>query len=167
MNAPLQKTLVFQVEDYPDIEPELVAIYPEHYDELAVNKHRKKLSPIYEVYHDLARAGMLHIPTARDAVTGELAGYFIFFIRQNIHYRDIRTAYNDIFFLRKAYRRGHNGLRFVRFVLDSMQARGVDEVYCGTKLHNDFGPIFERFGFAPIERVYTKLLDGSKNEGQP
>lgn len=166
MNAPLQKTLVFRVERYEDIETELVAIYPEHYEELAVNKHRKRLNPDYETYHAMARMGVLHIPTARDAVTGELVGYFIFIIRQNVHYKDIRTAYNDIFFLRKAYRRGHNGLRFVRFVLDSMKARGVDEVYCGTKLHNDFGPIFERFGFAPIERIYTKLLDGSKNESE-
>ena len=156
--------LTYQVERYRDIEPELVEIYPEHYDELAVNKHRKKLNPDFECYRAMADAGVLHIPTARAG--GNLVGYFIFVVRMNLHYKDLRTAYNDIFYLRKPYRRGHNGLAFVRFVLESFKPLGVDEVYCGTKLHNDYGPIFEHFGFAPIERIYTKLLDGSKNEGE-
>lgn len=161
----MSTALTFQVEDYRDIEPELVAIYPEHYDELAVNKHRKKLKPGYHRYRVMARNGLIHLPTARNE-TGELVGYWIFFVMQNLHYMDIKTAYNDILYLRKPYRKGHNGLKFARFMLDSLKAIGVDEVYCATKLHQDYGPIFERLGFAPIERIYTKLLDGSTNEGQ-
>ena len=164
MNAPLTD-ITFQVEAYLDIEPELRAIYPEHYEELAVNKQRKKLNPDYARYRAMADSDLIHIPTAR-GLAGDLAGYWIFFVMPNLHYMDIRTAYNDILYLRKPYRKGHNGLRFTRFMLESLKAIGVDEVYCATKLHSDYGPIFEHFGFAPIERIYTKLLDGSTNEGQ-
>lgn len=157
--------LTFQAEPYLAIEHELAAIYPEHYEELAVNKQRKKLEPDYQHYRALVDAGRVHVTTARDA--GVLVGYFIFFVQQNIHYKSIRTAYNDIFFLRKPYRKGWDGIRFVRFTLDYLEKIGAEEVYLGTKLHNDYGPIFEHFGFAPIERIYTKLLDGSKNEGTP
>lgn len=158
-------TLTFHVDDYHVIENDLIAIYPEHYNELAVNKHRKKLKPDYARYRIMADQGLVHIPTARNAAN-ELVGYWIFFVTPNLHYMDIKTAYNDIFYLRKLYRKGHNGLRFARFMLDSLKLLNVDEVYCGTKLQQDYGPIFERLGFAPIERIYTKLLDGSPNEGQ-
>lgn len=168
MNKPqilADTSLLFGVEAYSDIEPELIAIYPEHYEELAVNKQRKKLKPDYARYHAMEGQGMLHIPTARNAA-GALVGYMIFMVMQNPHYMDIRTAYNDIFFLRKAYRLGWNGILFFRFMLNSMKPRAVDEIYMGVKLHNDYGPILEYFDFAPIERIYTKLLDGSKNEGR-
>ena len=158
--------LTFQVDDYLAIESELMAIYPEHYADLAVNKHRKKLDPDYERYHTMHAAGILHVPTARN-LAGELIGYFIFIVPPcNLHYRGIKTAYNDILYLKKEYRKGFNGIRFFKFMEASMAAIGVDEVYCATKLHADYGPILERLGFAPIERIYTKLLDGSRNEGQ-
>ena len=37
---------------------------------------------------------------------------------------------------------------------------GVRKIFTATKLHMDQGPLFERLGYRPVERMYAKLLGG-------
>ena len=148
--------LTFLVEPYRSVIPEMSLRYPEHWEELALDKSSIPLAPDYAKYNAMADAGMLHVVTARSS--GVLVGYFIFVITPGLHYVTTRMALYDIFYLRKPYRKGYNGMRFIQFAETSLREAGVDKMYVGVKLNNDFGKVFERLGFTPAERIYIKLL---------
>lgn len=146
----------FAVEDYLDVLPELMEIYPEHWAEIALDKEAIKLDPDYPAYERMARAGILHVVTAR--VRGALVGYHLSMIHPHLHYRQSMTAFTDIFYLRKPYRAGMTGYKMLKFFRDSVRERGVQKVYMGTKLALDLGPLLARLGFKPIERLYTMVF---------
>ena len=70
--------LTFDVEPYSMVIPEMKAIYPEHWEELAFDKDIIELDPDYEAYNKMDKAGLIHVVTAR--FNNELVGYFIFCI---------------------------------------------------------------------------------------
>ena len=76
-----------------------------------------------------------------------------------LHYA-YKEADSDIFFLAPEYRKGLAGARLLKFAEASLRAIGVERVFTRTKLspQHDLGPLLERLGFRPIERVYSKIL---------
>ena len=148
--------LTFDVEPYSMVIPEMKAIYPEHWEELAFDKDIIELDPDYEAYNKMDKAGLIHVVTAR--FNNELVGYFIFCINFALHYKRSLTAHYDIFYLRKKYRKGRNGIDFIRFAEQSLIEKNVQKIYTGVKLPHDFGLVFERLGYRPTERIYTKIL---------
>ena len=153
----MSKDLTFQVEGYLAIEHELARIIPDHHDELMLEEQHKKWDPDYARYRGMASAGIIHIPTARNAA-GDLVGYWIFFVLPNLHHKSITTAYCDLLYLRPAYRGEHRGMRFGEFMLTTLEALAVGEAYCSTKVHRSYGPYFEKLGFFAIETLYTRLF---------
>lgn len=149
-------SLIFAVEPYRSAIPEMSLLYPEHWEELALDKDHIPLAPDHHRYNTMADAGMLHVVTARSA--GALVGYFIFVLTPGLHYSTTKMALYDIFYLRKPYRQGYNGMHFIQFAEQSLREAGADKMYVGVKLNNDFGKVFERLGFTPAERIYIKLL---------
>lgn len=145
---------VYQVEDYLEVIHELKALYPEHWEEVALDKDAIKLEPDYETYALLAKVKVLHLVTMR--VDGELAGYHISLVHPHLHYLSSLTAFTDIFFVRKKNRVGLNGYRLLKFVRDSLFERGVQKIYMGEKDHIPLGPVLKRLGFRPIERLWTQ-----------
>lgn len=148
--------VLYGVESYIDALPELKAIYPEHWAEIALDKAAIPLDPDYDAYERMAFAGILHLVTARKG--GELVGYHLSMIHGHMHYRTSRTCFTDIFYLKPAYRTGMVGYKLLRFFRDSVQGMGVQKIYMGTKLAHDIGPLLERLGFKPIERIYTMVF---------
>jgi predicted acetyltransferase len=141
----------YQVEDYLTVLPEMRKIFPEHWEE--IGNDGIKVEPNYSQYENMAKAGVLHMVTMR--VDGELAGYHVSMVAPHMHSASCVTAFTDFFFVRKAHRRGMRGYRLLKFMRDSLFARGVQKIYMGTKLYLDIGPLLDRLGFAPIERLYT------------
>ena len=151
--------ITYQVESYLDVLPELKAIYPEHYKELAANKELVKLNPDYDKYEALAKANLLHLVTVRK--DNELIGYHLSVISPHLHYMNSLTCFTDIFLVRKQFRKEENGfigLKLFKKLEESVKERGVQRIYMGTKLSLDISPILKRLGYSPIEQLFTKEL---------
>lgn len=148
--------LQFAVEPYLKVIPEMAAIYPEHWEEIALDRDSIKLDPDYTRYARMALEGTLHVVTARH--DGKLVGYHISMIAPHLHYKSSLTCFTDIFYLRREYREGLNGYLMLKFFHDSLAGSPVQKIYMGTKLGLDLAPILDRLGFKAIERLYTKVL---------
>jgi GNAT superfamily N-acetyltransferase len=145
--------ITYAVEDYFEVEPELKAIYPEHYEELTVSKNFH-LDPDYERYAKLAKSGILKLITCRTEY--ELIGYVIMMVGPTLHYKTCIVAHEDIYFLRKEYRKGRIGITLFKFVESEMKKIGVDRIVMGTKTYSDNSKLFEYLGYRFYEKLYTK-----------
>ena len=134
---------------------ELQALYPAHYDELSVTKEFP-LDPDYEAYERLAKAKMLRFITCR--IDGAPVGYIVFIIQPHLHYRTCLTAFEDIYFIKKEYRRGRIGIKLFQYAEKVLKERGVNRIIYGTKLHLDNSRLFEYLGYKQTDKVFTKLL---------
>lgn len=145
---------------YEDTAPEafieeLKGILPEHYDELCVTKDFP-LAPDYEAYGRLSVNGMLRCITVR--ADGALIGYAIFVVQPHLHYRTCRTAFEDIYFLKKEYRQGRIGIRLFQYAEQALRRIGVDRIIMHTKIHLDNSKLFEYLGYKLTDKLYTKIL---------
>lgn len=149
--------LTFQVEKWLDCVDEMRPLWPEHWRELALNQEQIALGVDEAKYEQGEAMGCLHIVTARAG--GKLVGYFYGMLMNHLHYRDAGLmCYSDVYFLKPEYRRGLNGVKFLRFIEASLKGRGVRKFYISTKAHQDHGRLFERLGMKLSDRVFTKLL---------
>lgn len=148
-------TVRYIVEDPATFIEELQYIIPAHYDELCVTKDFP-LAPDYEAYGRMYNAGMLKCITARD--DEGLIGYAIFIVQPHLHYKSCKTAFEDIYFLRKEHRLGRTGIRLFQFAEEALRADGVDRIIMHTKIHLDNSRLFEYLGYKHTDKLYTKIL---------
>ena len=147
--------ITYAVEDYVSVEPELKAIYPEHYEELTVSRNFP-LDPMYERYAQLAKAGVLKLLTCRN--DSELIGYAIMVIGPALQYKTCIVAHEDIYYLKKEYRKGRTGIKLFKFIEDEMKKLNVDRIVMGTKIYSDNSKLFEYLGYRFYEKLYTKEI---------
>jgi len=143
------------VEDPATFIEEMREIIPVHYDELCVTKDFP-LAPDYEAYGRLYNAGMLKCITARDE--DGLVGYVIFIVQPHLHYMTCKTAFEDIYYLKKEHRLGRTGIRLFQFAEEALRADGVNRVIFHTKVHLDNSRLFEYLGYKHTDKLYTKIL---------
>lgn len=134
---------------------ELEKIFPEHYDELCVTKDFA-LEPDYDAYRRMAAAGMLRTITCR--CDGELIGYIVFIVQPHLHYKSCMTAFEDIYYVKKEYRKGRVGIRLFQYAESVLKQRGVKRIIMHTKIHLDNSRLFEYLGYKHTDKLYTKLL---------
>jgi L-amino acid N-acyltransferase YncA len=139
---------------YRDCQP----LWPEHWDEIAVDKDRMPMRPDVATYQALDAAGRLQIVVVRD--DGRMVGYILSVIRPHLHYADVLCGYEDAYFLTKSHRRGMIGVNLIREAIRHMKLVGVQKAFFMTKVALDMGPIFERLGFAKTDIVYSKWIAG-------
>jgi GNAT superfamily N-acetyltransferase len=147
--------ITYAVENPSTFIEELREVIPLHYDELCVTKDFP-LMPDYEVYGRLDTAGLLRCITARDE--SGLIGYAIFIVQPHLHYRTCKTAFEDIYFLRKEHRLGRTGIRLFQFAEEALRADGVNRIIMHTKVHIDNSRLFEYLGYKHTDKLYTKIL---------
>ncbi len=147
--------LYAQVESYANCLPELKAIYPDHWRELAVDQDIP-LEPNYPGYAKLDEAGCVLLVTLRDGA--KLAAYFIGFLFPEMHYVNCYACTGDIFYVLPAYRNGFAGVRLFRAVEKALRLRGVQRWHVTSKLHKDSGALLRRMGFTAVETHYSKRL---------
>lgn len=147
----------YVVEDPATFIEELREIIPDHYDELCVTKDFP-LAPDYEAYGRLYMAGLLKCITARNNDDGGLIGYAIFIVQPHLHYKTCKTAFEDIYFLRKEHRLGRIGIRLFQFAEEALRADGVNRIIMHTKIHLDNSKLFEYLGYKHTDKLYTKIL---------
>lgn len=134
---------------------EFKTIIPEHYEELCPVKEYP-LDMDWDAYKRLNDAKMLRCITCR--ADGELIGYIIFFISPHIHYKTCLTAVEDIYFLKKEYRRGRIGIRLFKYAEEVLKRIGVNRIIYGTKVYLDNSKLFNYLGYKHTDKVFTKLI---------
>jgi GNAT superfamily N-acetyltransferase len=132
------------------------ALWPAHWQEVAIDHETIKLAPDYKQYEAFADSGALHIVTAREA--GKIVGYHISIVRPHLHYKNDLHGFTDVYYISPAFRQGWVGVKLFKYVEKTLKARGVKKIFSGTKLHLDMGPIFERMGWRETERLFSKVL---------
>ncbi len=131
-------------------------LWPEHWAELALDRGSIELECDEAKYEQGEAVGCLHIVTAR--IDGKLVGYYYGMLMNHLHYKSAGLmCYSDVYYLKPEYR-GVNGARFIAAIMKSLKDRGVVKLYISTKVHQDHGALFERFGMKCSDRVFTKLL---------
>lgn len=148
-----------QVENYRQAIAELAVLYPDHWEELALDKDHPEaaLDPLWEVYAQRDAEGQLLLVTLREI--GELVGYFIGFIGPGLHYRKCLTCQGDIFRVLPKVRGRMGGKRLMRAVLDECKRRGVRRVFLGEKLHSPCAKLFAAFGAKPVEQYHSLWIE--------
>lgn len=148
--------LTAQVERYSDCLEEMKALYPQHWEELALNQDKVPLDPEYSIYLQRDALGEVLFVSLREL--GELVGYFIGFVAPGLHYKTCLTLTMDIFWVKPEVRGRWGGVKLFRAVLAEAERRGVQRVFAGSKVHKDASILFERLGFEPVEIYYSKWM---------
>jgi len=148
------------VTTYNDEDPtvffkELVPILSEHYEELCVTKDFP-LEPDFAAYERLRMAGMLKAVTCRD--DGKLIGYIIFIVQPHLHYMSCITAFEDLYYVKKEYRKGRIGIKLFQFSEKVLKDAGVKRIIMHTKIHMDNSRLFEYLGYKNTDKLFTKIL---------
>ena len=151
--------LTYQTENWFDALIDVERHWPAHWEEVALDRERIKLAPNYEEYAAIARAGLLHLTTARH--DNELVGYVVAVIKPHLHYRDDLYGYWDLYYLAPAHRRWTNGAAMFREAVRAMNEKGVVKHIAGTKRSKDMSAMFKRLGWRETEVVFT-LYTGTK-----
>lgn len=148
-------TVEYANEDPSTFIEELRLLLPEHYEELCVTKDFPLL-PDYEAYGRLVVADMLRCITCRN--DGKLIGYAIFIVQPHLHYKSCKTAFEDLYFVKKEFRQGRIGIRLFQYAEDVLKKAGVHRIIMHTKIHLDNSRLFEYLGYKHTDKLFTKIL---------
>ncbi|MGD0511266.1 MAG: GNAT family N-acetyltransferase [Candidatus Micrarchaeaceae archaeon] len=149
--------LTFKVEKWSDVVAEMRALWPLHWEELALDKDIIKHDMDEERYRHMESVDMLHIVTAR--ADGILVGYIICFIVTHFHYKSSGfMALADMYYVLPAYRIGGCGAKLFIFMESSLRERGVVRAHMSCKVHQDHQALFEHLGWEFTDKTFSKVL---------
>lgn len=165
-SVPAPRKLVYQWEPFSGLAREIVPLFQQHWEEIALNQDVIKLDPDYQRYLTLEVAGVLHVLAVRDGRTGRLVGYVFCMLGPHLHYASSNWALVDMFWLHPDYRSGWSGVRMFKLLEARMREYGAAVImvtekqhFAGTHRHgHNAGAIFEFLGYNPVETVYSKRL---------
>lgn len=160
----LTRQATFQREAWSDaLRNEAFPLLERHWKEVALDQDTVPLDPAWEMYASLQSAGLLVIVTAR--LDEELVGYCSHFIVPNFHYRSLKVADNDIFWLAPEHRVSRIGLDLLRAAERECVKMGCNKILMKEKLHIPLGRLFEFLGYREIERLHAKTLIRTPGHG--
>jgi GNAT superfamily N-acetyltransferase len=145
-----------QVEKCMDCKDEVGPLLDAHYQELTLHKDVVKLNVDWELYDNLEKAGLVFCITARE--DGKLIGYALFFVKQHIHYKDLKVASNDVLFLDKAHRKGMTGVKLIKKSEQELNKIGVQKIVWHAKQSNYLGELLMVMGYGVEDILFGKIL---------
>jgi GNAT superfamily N-acetyltransferase len=136
-----------------DIQPLWLA----HYEEIAWKQDKIKLEVDFDKYRKLEKGGVLRIYTARE--DGVLIGYAFFILSQNLHYKSLKQAQNDICYVCPAKRGANVGKHLLRdFAETELRAEGVKVINLHIKTSYNWQKLAERWGYEHTEVNMQKWI---------
>ena len=148
------------VEPFSAARPEMEQLLEAHWRELGRDQDdpRFALKPDWDTYAALEALGQILMVVVR--IDGVMGGYYIGFVRRQLHYVGSLALTTDVFFLQKEYRQGRIGLELFKEVEKAAVARGVDKIYLGCKSAEelDRSRLFEHLGYTRIEYTFAKVI---------
>lgn len=146
----------YAVERWRDLKREMMPLLVRHWREIALNHADVPLDIDEARYKALDESDALHIVTARR--NGLLIGYHVAIVSTHLHYASTLHGITDVYYVAPECRHGVTGMRLFQAVERELKKLGVRKLFTATKLHLDQGPLFERLGYHPVERLYAKLI---------
>lgn len=150
------------------------ALTAQHWDEIAAHKDIP-LDVDVESYLNAEASGLVRCYTVRADIhrtravgggqwvhqVGELTGYAIFFVRTNMHYRTSLQATQDVLYLHPSVRGTGDGLKFLAWCDEQLQAEGVQVVYHHAKPGHPAlaAALISKLGYSLAESIYARRLD--------
>ncbi|MEE8207874.1 MAG: GNAT family N-acetyltransferase [Nitrosomonadaceae bacterium] len=143
----------FNIEAYSDLVDDLDKLYAIAVEEILVDCPLK-----HEVDHkqfiDMDEMGLLQIITARE--DGELVGFHISTIANDIFYKGKKTAFVMLYFMKKENRGGGNALSMFEYADKVFKGSNIDRAFMSRKIHLNNEKLFDKLGFNQIESNYEK-----------
>lgn len=138
--------ITFQEESYLQLfTPEFMDMYKEHWREIGIfDKDKIKLSPDWDAYKTLGKANALKLFLVRN--NDVTVGYAIFIVVNHPHYKTVKVAENDIIYIKKEFRKGLTGYKFIKYCKEKLKDK-VGIITLSMKANRSFLPITERLGF--------------------
>lgn len=151
--------LTFQKESLKDCLEEMKPVWHAHWKETEGYRDGLGFNPDYKLYLEYERIGYYHLFTARHE--GELVGDCGMYVRKSMHTQTI-DATEDTIYLYPAYRKGHNGAKFLAFVEEYLTKKmSVREIKTDIKLSNErVAKLMQRIGYRPRSIQYSKVFAG-------
>lgn len=135
--------------------PELPAIFCAHHVEIE-DDQSIPLDPDWSKYAHMEMIGQLHIMTARDE--GILVGYYFAVVVSQLHHKQRKVAFSDMFFVLPDYRAGWNGIKLIRRTERMLKKLGVTKTYLVTKDGYPITILLKRLKYVLTELVHMKML---------
>lgn len=159
--------ITIQLERWAHFKDDAEALFPLHWEEVAIDKEHYKQKADHARYLAMCAAGSLQVVTARDVQTvngkveRKLVGYIISFIVPHMHYKGSPlVSMTDMYFVLPEYRKGGLGLRLFKFMEADLKAKGVGKAHTSCKVHLDFQPFLEKMGWRFTDKTFSKMLGG-------
>lgn len=133
-------------------------LFRAHWQEIARHRERFELLPDWERYLQLERAGALFAVAVREQWA--LVGYATFIVGRHLHYKQMRTAGQDMIYLAPAHRaRGFGYCALVKFCDEELARLGVHVITQRDKAAHDLSVVYRRRGYSiAVERTHEKVL---------
>lgn len=147
-----------QIEPLEPCLAELLALWPRHWEELALFKDRMPLRPQIQEYIARNQSGMLFLATIR--WDGKMVGYFLCQTAYGFHYGETATGTADIYYIIPEVRERGLFLPLYRCVERELKRRGIQVFYAGWKTHNPLGMdrMLPKLGFIPADTYMARWL---------
>ena len=111
----------------------------------------------HDQFLDLEDMGLLHVVTARK--DGEIVGFHISTIQNDIFYKTKKTAFVLFYYLDKKYRGNGNGLKLFEFADNEFKNIGVQRALMSRKVHINNEKLFTKLSYNLIESNYEKYYE--------
>lgn len=146
----------FSIERWAEFYPDVQAIFPQHWRELALDQNEIPIDIDAEKYAGLDAAGVLLIVAARNE--GKLVGYHLSFLMPHPHYKSSGPmGMTDMYYVLPEFRNGA-GFRLFAFWERELRKRGVKRAITSTKVHQDHSALFKALGWKHSDNTFVKLL---------
>jgi GNAT superfamily N-acetyltransferase len=147
--------LTYQNELLHDVLDEIKPLVILHWNDVSDGSEGEP-DPDWDTMLKLEDSGIFLLFTARDG--NKLVGYIAFIVANHMHYRKIKVAHDDAFFLHRDYRKGGNGLKMFAYAEDQLRDFGVNRIVCHEKIKAPLDKFFTHLGFRAVERNWFKDL---------
>lgn len=147
-----------QVEKFEDCLPELRAIFPRHWQELALFQNRMPLDPQFGEYVARERTGRLLLVTVRK--NGKIAAYYTAQVAPGFHYNSTFTGTMDMMYIVPEERGRGLAMPLFKQVEKALRHRGVQLWYSGYKTSTplELNQLLPMMGFTPADSYMAKWL---------
>ena len=111
----------------------------------------------HDQFFAMEEIGSLCVVTAKK--DGEIVGFHISSIQNDIFFKTKKTAYVLFYFLDKNCRGNGNGLKLFEFADNEFKKEGADRAFMSRKTHINNEKLFTKLGYNLIESNYEKYYD--------
>lgn len=148
-----KKEYLFQEESFNDSLKELISLMMRNHEETGIYNDMPFRPDLRRLVF-LENEGNLKFMSIR--LEGEIIGYSVFFIDDEILQTGIKSATQSATFVDKEHR--GIGIAFIKFCDDILKKQGLNSVWRQASEKLDVGSVYERLGYTLIEKSYLRRL---------